>query len=111
MPADVRVPFAALQEAFGVPGTVTIPDGTPVATDVVWILPSTPEYPSEEFARREPKRVLAISRDEIPLVPRGTVIVAAERLGDVERTWIVDSLAHLDADHTRVLVVPGIEET
>lgn len=118
MPADVRVPFGLLMEAFGVDATVTIPGGDPIATAGVWILPSTPEFPSNEelgggyggnFQRREPKRVLALSRDAVPTVPRGTDVIAPERAGDAPRAWMVDALEHVDADHTRVLVVPGPE--
>lgn len=49
--------------------------------------------------------MLALSRDEVPAVPRGTVIVAPERLGETPKSWIVDSHEYVDADQTRVFVV------
>src|SRR5262245_63022428 len=40
--------------------------------------------------RRDRRRLLALNRDVVPTVPRGTVIVAAEREGDDEKTWRVE---------------------
>jgi hypothetical protein len=93
---------------FGVPVTVTrpAPDDDPIQTTGVWVLPITEDVPlGTEFQRKERRRILALDRDEVPTVPRGTVIVAAERAGDDAQTWRVDGLEFADADHHRVRVV------
>jgi hypothetical protein len=110
--ADIRVPFGPAQAAFGLPATVTVPGEASVDATVVWSAPVAIETPGGmEFQRTEMRRVLSLPIDDLPLVPNGTVIVAAERLGDVAATWRVDGTAYKDADHTRVFVVPASEET
>lgn len=93
----------------GVPATVTrpYPDDTPIETSVIWLQPITNDVPvGVDFQRREPERVLGIRLDEVPTVPRGSVILAPERVGSVVSRWRVDALASLDADHGRYVVVP-----
>jgi len=111
---DIRVPMDPALEAFGVPATVTrpAPDHEPIETSVIWVTPITDDVPGGmEFQRKERRRVLVLDRNAVPTVPRGTVIVAAERLGEVERTWRVDGLELEDADHHRVRVVTAEGES
>lgn len=106
---DLRVPFAVCQEAFGVPGTVTrpAPDNTPISTDVVWVAPAALEAPQGgEFQRKTASRVLAIAKADVPTVPRGTLVEAAEAAGGAVLTWHVDETERIDADHVRVKVRP-----
>lgn len=105
---DFRVPISTLLAAFGVPATVTrpAPDDDPIATTGVWVSPIPDDVPvGMEFQRRERRRVLALDRDAVPTVPRGTVITAPERDSEHAQTWRVDSLEQEDADHHRVRVV------
>ena len=110
--ADLRVDLQPLLRAFGVPATVTrpAPNDTPIATRAIWVTPGftrpfADAYPDAVAVRRlEPERVLAVPLDEVPELPRGTVIAAPERRGGPVRTWSVDSVEYADSDHRRVFV-------
>lgn len=107
--ADLRVPVDPILDAFGVPATVTrpAPDGTPITTTAVWIDPSMLDVPaSEDFQRREPRRLLALPVGAVPTVPRGTIVTAPETLGATSQDWRVDVLVASDLDFHRVLVLP-----
>jgi len=98
--------------AHGVPITVSRPalDETPIATSGIWVMPQTEGIPGgTELQRRDPIRVMAISRDAVSSVPRGTLILAPERAGGLERRWRVDGTDRVEADHVRVVVVPDFE--
>jgi len=82
--------------AHGVTATVTrpAPDQAAIVTRGVWIT-----FPLEEprpygtdFQRREPRRVLALPKSALATLPRGTVIVAADRVGGSIKVWRVDGL-------------------
>jgi hypothetical protein len=101
--------FAAMATVMGVPATVTrpVPDDTPVETSVVWQdQPPDESRPfAAEIARREPRRTLAVPRAALSSLPKGTVIVAAERFGDTAKSWVVDGAVDaLDPDAFRVFV-------
>lgn len=94
--------------AHGVDAVVTrpAPDDEPVETRGIWITPLTEDAPvNAAFARREPRRILALKRSEVPTVPRGTGIQAPEKAGDDPVGWRVDGMDRIEADHQRVIVV------
>jgi len=96
-------------DAHGVDVTVTrpAPDDDPIETSGIWMTTVTEDVPAVmDFQRRDPRRVMALSRADVPTVPRGTLIVAPEKAGDALQTWRVDGLDSLQADHTRVVVLP-----
>lgn len=111
--SDIRVPMDPLFEAFGVPATVTRPepDDTPIATSVIW-----ESWPTEDAAggfavqRREPRRVLAMRLDQVPTVPRGTVIQAPEQAGAAIKRWKVDGFDRLETEIGRYIVIPFPDE-
>lgn len=96
--------------AHGVDVTVTrpVPDDEPIEARGIWLTPTTEGLPiGSELTRREPRRVLALRRADVPTVPRGTLIVAPEKAGDEDTLeWRVDGFEHYEADHVRVIVVP-----
>ncbi len=106
------VPLDAIFDAFGVAVTVTPSVGDPVETTGAWILPSTESAPSA-FAvqRREPREVMALRRDEVGSVPRGTVIDAPPYGSDVSQRWKVDGFDRVEADIVRVVLVPAPDES
>jgi hypothetical protein len=61
---------------------------------------------SSDLQRREPRRVFSVCRSDVPTLPRGSRIDAAERSGDVVQAWRVDEPAGADADHVRAIVIP-----
>jgi len=86
---------------FGVPAQITVPDGVAVTTRVIWLTPGTESVPvGNEIRRAEPRRAVAIRSDEVPAVPRGTVVTI-----DSE-SWRVDGVDRLEGEHIRVFVVP-----
>lgn len=92
----------------GVPATVTrpFPDETPIVTRGIWLTPITENAPGgTDFQRREPYRVMALSRAEIPTIPRGSLIDAPEKSGDATQTWRVDGYERQEADQHRVVVI------
>lgn len=108
---DARVSMDAVCDAFSVPAIVTPPeDAEPIQTVAFWITPMTEMQPrGGDFQRAEERRVLVLRRDEVPAVPRGTLITCAEMAGAPERLWRVDGIEQVEADHYRVVVVPGVE--
>jgi hypothetical protein len=100
----------ALQVQFdvmGLPVTVT-PSGDPVIeTTGIWLSPRLIDTPAgAEFQRRDPRRLLALSKVDVPTLVRGTRIDAAERVGDEVKAWRVDAVAVSDADHVWAVLIP-----
>jgi hypothetical protein len=112
MPSDLRPLMGPFFDAFGVPVTVTrpLPDNDPIETVGIWIDLAPMEMPpGMEFQRKEPQRVLALGRDDVPTVPRGTAVLAPETLGGPVKGWRIDGLERADADHHRVYLIPDPE--
>ena len=107
--SDARVPFDAITLAFGVPVTITrpAPDNAPIATTGVWLEPNTEDQPfGTDVRRAEPRRLLAIPRSALAMVPvRGTTVAAPEIEGGTVKTWRVDGVERSDADHWRLFVI------
>jgi hypothetical protein len=110
-------PFRALfREAqfatHGVPAVVTPPDADPVETRVIWADREAAQVPPDgTFRRAEPRRLLGIRRDDVPRVPRGTLVAVTEHLSSSPALWRVDAIERSDPDHFRVIVVPNDLET
>ena len=108
MADDLRVPLDPIFEALGVPAVVTrpAPDDVPIETTVVWVSPLTLEVPAgTELRRREQRHLGSFMRAEVPTLPRGTVVVAAEVKGGTELAWQVDAILQVDADEYRALLI------
>lgn len=90
----------------GVAADVTVPNGTPVATRVIWMTPEPVDVPGDGFRRNATRRVMAIRRDDVPAVTRGTLVAVTEHLLDDPIVWQVDSMDTVRSDHYRVVVVP-----
>jgi hypothetical protein len=89
------------------------PDDTPIDTRVIWITTRSEDVPiGAEFTRREPnQRVMALRRDQVPTVPRGTIVLAPEQRGGPILGWRVDSfeLQEVDNHRVRVLRAPEVD--
>ena len=103
---------------YGVPATVTPVNGDATDAMVIWLPPLQEDlaYSSQELQRREPRRILAVRTAEVPSLPRGSRIVAAEYGSSAARTWKVDGVVkagetggreRFDPLQLRVIVVPG----
>lgn len=111
---DLRVPMDPIFSAFGVPAVVTrpAPDDDPIVTTAVWVMPTADLLPmGQDFQRRERRYLVALRRDAVPTLPRGTTIDAAEASGLTARTWRVDSIESIDTEAIRAWVVPVELET
>jgi hypothetical protein len=104
--SDLRPDLGVALAVFGLPATVTVPGGEPVAATAIWLSPVSVETVGVLAPTDRPQAVLALPRSAVPSVPRGTVIEAAETEGGAVRTWIVEALLHLGVDELRVLVIP-----
>lgn len=105
---DIRPSFESVQGAFDIPATVTLLDGSSVETTVVWLLPSTEDHPhGVDIRRAEAKRILCLSKEDVPDVPRGLLVTVPEFDGGDDLVWMVDSIERIEFDHTRALVVPA----
>lgn len=94
-------------EVHGVAITVTPLGAVPIATRGIWMTPGPDAFPGGlDLERREPQRILALSRTAVPVIPKGSIIVGPERPGGPDAMWRVDSTERVEADHTRVFVVP-----
>lgn len=97
-----------LFEAFGVSAAVTLPEAADaIPATGVWVQVVPDQFPvGRDLQRREPRKVLALRRAEVPTLPRGTLIVAVPFGGEAPRTWKVDGIDHTEADEWRAIVVP-----
>jgi len=105
---DLRVPLAPILEAFGLPAIVTrpAPDDTPIETTGVWVAFTDDEAPTGLAIRRnELRRILVLPRSDVPTVPHGTTIAAAEVQGGEVFDWRADGTDRVDEDSIRVIVV------
>lgn len=105
---DLRVPTDPIFQAFGVSATVTrpAPDETPITTTVAWMTPQTVDgLIGGSITRREARRIAALRLDEVPTVPRGTLIDAPEELGGEVKRWFVESVDRIEPDLGRYVVV------
>lgn len=106
MALDLRPSLDEPMEAFGLPAVVSVPGEDAVETSVLWLPADPTDVPEGAiFGRQEPRKVLALRRDEVPSVPVGTVIEAAEILGGTTKTWTVEGPTVYEPDHVRVMVV------
>lgn len=93
-----------------VPATVTVPDGDPVTTRIHWFTPTTDDYPTGFDVRRaDRKRLMGILTEDVPTVPRGTIVEAPEKSGGESLRWRVDATDKVEVEHVRVLVIPAPE--
>ena len=97
--------------AHGMPVTVTVAGEDAVETTGIWMTPETEEVSpgGGNTQRREAYRVLVLRRADVPLVPRGTIVVGAPHYGDSQR-WRVDGTDRVEVDRVYVIVVPAPEE-
>jgi hypothetical protein len=96
----------------GVPATVTRPEpnDTPILTRIIWLTPFTEDaFGGMSVQRREARQQVAIRRDAVPTVPRGTIVEAAGPLGGSVGRWRVEGPDRLEADHGRYIVVSDPE--
>lgn len=86
--------------------TVTPPSGPAVSSiRGIWLDPETEPVPPGELSQTNPKRIIVLSLADVPSVPRGTTIVCPEKDGDADKTWRVEGIPTIKADHYRVSVV------
>jgi hypothetical protein len=105
--ADIRPSIDAALSAFGVPATVTDPDGATVELEVFWLPETTIESQSGDVRVAERRRVLALPRAECGgLVVRGSIVEAAGFDGADTSLWRVDSVDSSFYDHLRAVVTP-----
>jgi hypothetical protein len=78
-----------------------------IATRIIWLAQPPLEVPQGSSQRIQPHRSVAISREEIPALPVGTLITAAVRAGDPETGWRVDAIDGVEAYFHRCTVVPA----
>jgi hypothetical protein len=111
MAADPLIPWEPFAAAFGLPVIVTLAGESAVPARGIWVAPANESFPApQELSRREPVRVMALGRDEVPRLPRGTVIEAAEQAGGEVLRWVVDGTERAEVDHVRVYLVPAPPE-
>ena len=91
----------------GLDAVVSRPGHPNITTRIIWLTPITDGRPAgADLARNEAVRVMAIRRDHVPDIPRGTTVVVTEHLLSEPTLWKVDSAAAIFSDHHRVVVVP-----
>lgn len=103
---DLRPKLEAAMFAFALPAVVTPPDGDPVETEGFWLRYETKDTEVAEFRRSEARRVLVLSRADVPQVPRGTVISMPEFEGGPVLEWRSDAMESFHPDHYRIIVLP-----
>ncbi len=87
-------------DAHGVAATVTRPGHAAVDTKGVWQDPLLEDQPyGQDYSNREPRRVMALSRDMVSEIERGTLIVAPEKMGDTPKEWQIDGVERVETDY------------
>lgn len=93
-------------DTFGIVVTVTPLGGSSITTQGKWCTPEFDERPvGKDYNRRDPRRVMALRIDEVPDIPRGSLIVASEFDGEDAKNWKVDGIEKTERDHIRVILV------
>jgi hypothetical protein len=96
------------QAVHGVTATITrpAPDNAPIVTTVIWAIePAGDGQPyGSDLHRIDSRKVLAISKADVPTLDRGTLVVAPELAGGANRTWQVEGIERSLADQWRAFV-------
>ncbi len=101
---DLRPNIAPALAVFGLPATVTLPGGQPVASTAIWLSPIPVETTGVILSTDRPQAVLALPRAAVPSMPRGTLITVAEMNGGPGLAWIVEAVENERPDEWRVVV-------
>lgn len=100
--------------AHGVDVTVTrpAPNDTPISCRAMWLTQTTNDRPiAAEFTRRDNRHVMVIDRLDVEELPAGTFIIAPERMGHRNFSWLVDGHEETQADQHRVILRKIDEES
>lgn len=95
-------------DALSVPVTITPPGGLTVTTTGIWTKPLDETMPfGQDYARRDPRKVLAVRRTStLDVVQRGSAMTAPETDDGDVLSWRADGLDGLtSSDLIRVVVV------
>ncbi len=110
MADDLRPPLGPIFAALGVPATVTRPVSAPIETTGIWVPMAAVDSPEgADVGRREPQRVMAFRRDDVPTIPKGTVVLAPEVTGGPVLRFVVDGPEHADREIHQVYLTPEPE--
>lgn len=98
---DSNLTFHGLDVTVERPGI----DATPIEARAIWCWSQQDTTPGGmDIRRRDPTRIIALSRSTFECVPRGTRIVAPEAMGGTRLGWVVDGPDRLESDHHRLMV-------
>jgi hypothetical protein len=105
---DTRPALEAFEGPMGTQAAITRPWENPISTKIIWIGPIEKESPPVglEYAKRGARELMAVRKDEVPKLQRGSIVNAAGPPGDTVRDWQVDSIARSDRDYFYAIVVP-----
>lgn len=110
MADDLRPPLGPIFAVFGVPATVTRPASAPILTTGIWVPMAAVDSPDgADFGRRETQRVMAFRRDDVPTIPKGTIVLAPEVTGGPVLRFVVDGPEHADREIHQVYLTPDLE--
>ncbi len=103
---DLRPPLSLAMDAFSVSAVVTVKFQNPVNTRGIWLPPEFAGFDiGDEYHGRAPKRIMSISKADVPTIPRGTTIVAPEAAGEDAKTWEVEESALVQNDQHDVVLI------
>lgn len=103
---DTRPSMESFHRAFGVDVVVSVPWKADVATRGFWLPEDMNELPAGGGQqRRAPRKVMVLSKSDVPELPREALIQAPEQRGGTTKTWKVDTIEHSDTDHVRAVLL------
>ena len=100
------ITHAAAATPVSVPIIFKTPSGSPIPTVGNWMDPRIFEAPDGAgFQRGEGSHFMSVLIADIPSAPRGSVVVAPEVSGGLDKTWSVERSEPIVALGTRILIL------
>lgn len=85
--------------------TVTPVNGSPIETTGLWATPLQQDEPTMDAKRHERIRIMALTREAVPTLPKGSIVLAPERPDGIAVGWRVEGFEVEEVEHRRVVLV------
>lgn len=92
----------------GIPATLQGPWESPLEGRIVWLRNLEEDAPyGTQYAKVGARRRMAIQRDGVTNIPKGSIVTAPEEIGAEATDWQVDGTEEVTRTHFLVAVTPA----